>query len=106
MSNKRSRLNDLVSHIRRQSAADQLGLVPERWPYASTVIMTDDGLDALAVASLSPRAAALRRAQELADYTQESYHVFENADGSFRTVREEAEWPTGEWGRIETVRPR
>ena len=107
MSNRRTRLNSLVTSIRRQSAAAQLGLAPEAWPYASVEVIRDDqSAEALAAAVVSRRAAAIRAAQELADWTGESMAVWEAASERFRTLKAD-EWPDGsEWGLIATVVPR
>ena len=141
MSNRKRQLNRVVTSIRRQSVAAQLGLAPEAWPYASVevvhdplvcdecghlrlnatqasacctmqgddcpecAIRDDQSAEALAAAVVSGRAFAIRRAQEMADWTGESFAVWEAAGERFRTLRAD-EWPDGsEWGRIATVEP-
>ena len=105
MSNRRTRLNDLTRIMRTQRA---LGLAPEILGYASVEVIPadDESADALATVALSPRAAAIRRTQEMADFMGERFAVWENAQGVFRSLRAD-EWPDGsEWGRIATVEPR
>jgi len=112
MSNRRTRLNSLVNSIRSRRA---LGLMPEVVPYASVEVIHADNTsdivfdnrseEALATAVVSRRAFAVRCAQEMADFTGESFAVWENTEGNLRTLKAD-EWPDGAvWGRVATVNP-
>lgn len=119
MSNHRTRLNRLVTSIRRQSAAAQLGLAPELGfretvefvacvePTNKCLDLTDAMLSALGVVEGSRRAFALRCAQDAANRDRVPYAVYENDTHLFRTVPCDGtdNHPGSGWALIERVEP-
>ena len=81
-------------------------LRPEAWPTTYEFVQAAVSLDALASVEGSRRAFALRCAQELADYAQEAFCVYENEAHAFRTILASVEHPGLGWAVIARVEPR